>query len=245
MRERMGQAAVALAKAAGYINAGTIEFLVEGDGDAARFYFLEMNTRLQVEHPVTEAVTGIDLVQAQLDVADGLPLQWTQQAVSQRGHAVECRIYAEAPEQGFLPQAGPLLYWRQPDGPGIRVDAGVETGGDVTVHYDPLLAKLIVSGATRAEAIQRALRALDEFIVLGVRTNIAFLAQVLRSETFQAGRAHTRWVDGALDELTPAPPPELAEIAAQAARTAGEKSTSSSGGASSADPWRDLTGWRL
>ena len=244
IRERMGQAAVALARAAGYINAGTIEFLVEGEGDAARFYFLEMNTRLQVEHPVTETVTGIDLVQAQLDVADGRALAWTQQALSQRGHAIECRIYAEAPEQGFLPQAGPLLYWQQPAGPGIRVDAGVETGGDVSVHYDPLLAKLIAAGATRGEAIQRALRALDEFIVLGVRTNIAFLANVLRSETFQAGRAHTRWVDSAIAALTPAPPADLAEIAAQAARSAGETDDASSGRASTADPWRDLTGWR-
>jgi len=245
LRERMGLAAVALAKAAGYVNAGTIEFLVEGEGDDARFYFLEMNTRLQVEHPVTETVTGIDLVQAQLDVAEGKPLPWTQQSLTQRGHAIECRVYAEAPEQGFLPQAGRILYWQEPAGPGIRVDAGFETGSEVTVHYDPLLAKLVVSGATRTEAMQRALRALSEFVVLGVRTNIAFLSSVLRSETFAQGRAHTRWVDGAIEELAAPPSEDLAAIAAQAARLAPEAGDSGSSGAPRPDPWRDLTGWRL
>jgi acetyl/propionyl-CoA carboxylase alpha subunit len=240
----MGEAAVALAKAAGYVNAGTIEFLVEGAGDEARFYFLEMNTRLQVEHPVTEMVTGVDLVQAQLDVADGRPLPWTQDALAQRGHAIECRIYAEAPAQGFLPQAGRIIHWEQPSGPGVRVDAGFETGSDVAVHYDPLLAKLIVSGATRAEAIRRALRALDEFIVLGVHTNIAFLASVLRSGTFDAGDAHTRWVDEEVATLAAAPPPELAELAAQAAGATREQSGAIAGtGVAAPDPWRDLRGW--
>jgi acetyl-CoA carboxylase biotin carboxylase subunit len=244
LRDKMGRAAVALAKAAGYVNAGTIEFLVEGDGDAARFYFLEMNTRLQVEHPVTEVVTGVDLVQAQLDVADGRDLPWTQEALAQRGHAIECRVYAEAPEHGFLPQAGRILHWQQPSGPGIRVDAGFETGSDIAVHYDPLLAKLIASGATREEAIRRALRALGEFVVLGVRTNIAFLAGVLRSETFAAGRAHTGWVDTRIDEIAMGPPPELEAIAAQAARVMRDTGAPASGSGAASDPWRDLKGWR-
>ena len=245
LRARMGEAAVALAKAAGYVNAGTIEFLVEGDGDAARFYFLEMNTRLQVEHPVTELVTGIDLVQAQLDVADGHALPFAQADLAQRGHAIECRVYAEAPAQGFLPQAGRILHWEQPSGPGVRVDAGFDTGSDVAVHYDPLLAKLIVGASTRDEAIRRSLRALDEFIVLGVRTNIEFLSSILRSEAFRQGRLHTRWVDEHVDALTPAADPDLAEIAAEAAARAEVAPQSGAARAESPDAWRDLRGWRM
>src|SRR5262249_13511480 len=143
LRERMGQAAVAAATSAGYVNAGTIEFLLDGWGDGASFYFLEMNTRLQVEHPVTELVTGTDLVRAQLAVAWGGPLPWRQADLAQRGHAIECRVYAEDPSAGFLPQAGPLVLYREPSGPGIRIDSGVEEGTPVPVQYDPMLAKLI------------------------------------------------------------------------------------------------------
>ncbi len=244
VRARMGEAAVALARAAGYVNAGTIEFLVEGKGDAARFYFLEMNTRLQVEHPVTELVAGVDLVQAQLDVAEGRPLPWTQEALAQRGHALECRVYAEAPARGFLPQAGRILHWEQPSGPGVRVDAGVETGSEVAVHYDPLLAKLVVAGATRDEAIRRALRALDEFIVLGVGTNIAFLASVLRSQAFAAADVHTRWVDDEVDTLAAPASPDLSGIAEEAARLSSNGGASPGARAAAApDPWRDLRGW--
>ena len=243
LRARMGAAAVALTRAAGYVNAGTLEFLVEGEGDDAAFYFLEMNTRLQVEHPVTEIVTGVDLVQAQLDVAEGRPLPWAEEALSQRGHAIECRVYAEAPEQGFLPQAGRILHWEQPSGPGVRVDAGFETGSEITVHYDPLLAKLIVGGATRDEAIRRALRALDEFIILGVRTNVAFLGSVLRSDAFQKGAVHTRWADESIDGLTPPAPEALAEAAALAAREAAQESGSATG-RPVPDPWGALAGWR-
>src|SRR5262249_35845863 len=148
---------------------------LEGRGDQATFYFLEMNTRLQVEHPVTEEVTGADLVRAQLDVAAGLPLPWTQAQLSQRGHAIECRVYGEDPSAGFLPQAGPLALYREPSGPGIRVDSGVEERAQVPVQYDLMLAKLIASGRTRDAAIDRALGALRDFPVLGVRTNVAFL----------------------------------------------------------------------
>jgi acetyl/propionyl-CoA carboxylase alpha subunit len=163
VRARMGEAALAAATAAGYRNAGTVEFLLEGSGDTARFYFLEMNTRLQVEHPVTEAVVGVDLVHAQLRVASGEPLPWTQAALAQRGHAIECRVYAEDPQQGFLPQAGPLLLYREPHGPGIRVDSGVVEGGVISVHYDPMIAKLIVWGETREAARRRAAEALRRF----------------------------------------------------------------------------------
>ena len=195
VRERMGQAAIAAARAAGYVNAGTVEFLLEGDGDEARFYFLEMNTRLQVEHPVTELVTGVDLVHAQLLVASGKPLPWTQADLTQRGHVIECRIYAEDPAQDFLPQAGRLLMYREPSGPGIRVDAGVIEGGEVPVFYDPLLAKLIVSAETRDAAIARARAALRHYIVLGIRTNIPFLLNILEDGRFRSGQVHTGFLD--------------------------------------------------
>jgi acetyl-CoA carboxylase biotin carboxylase subunit len=208
LRDELGAAAVAAARAAGYRNAGTIEFLLEGDGDRARFYFLEMNTRLQVEHPVTEAVTGIDLVRAQFDVAAGLPLPWPQTALSQRGHAIECRIYAEDPANGFLPQAGPLLLYREPSGPGVRVDSGTAQGDEIGVHYDPLLAKLIVHAETRTRARERAIAALRAFPILGIRTNLPFLIAVLEHPRFAAGKVDTAFIDEHLAELTalPAPP---------------------------------------
>ncbi len=198
VRRRMGEAAVAAARAAGYRNAGTIEFLLEGEGDEAAFYFLEMNTRLQVEHPVTEAVTGVDLVRAQIAVAEGRPLPWRQDDLTQRGHAIECRIYAEDPASGFLPQAGPLLLYREPRGPGIRIDAGVTEGGEVSVNYDPLLAKLIVSAETRDRAIDRALAALRQYPILGIHTNVPFLTRLIDHPEFRAGRVHTGFLDAHL-----------------------------------------------
>ena len=174
----------------------------KGDGDEARFYFLEINTRLQVEHPVTECVVGVDLVQAQLAVAGGAPLPWRQEDLAQRGHAIECRVYAEDPARGFLPQAGPLLRYREPSGPGVRVDAGVVEGGDVPVYYDPLLAKLIVWGATRAEAIARTRDALARYEILGVTTNLAFLQALIADEAFAAARIDTGYLDRELARLT-------------------------------------------
>ena len=156
LRQRMGDAAVRVATAAGYTGAGTVEFLVEGAGDGARFYFLEVNARLQVEHPVTEMVAGVDLVRAQILVAAGEPLPWTQAQLGQRGHAIEARVYAEDPARGYLPQAGRVALYREPSMPGVRVDAGVTEGSDVSVHYDPLLAKLIAWGETREAARRRA-----------------------------------------------------------------------------------------
>jgi acetyl-CoA/propionyl-CoA carboxylase, biotin carboxylase, biotin carboxyl carrier protein len=195
LRERMGRAAVAAARAVGYRNAGTVEFLVDGTGDEAAFYFLEMNTRLQVEHPVTEAVTGLDLVHLQIDVAEGRPLPVDQSAVTFRGHAIECRIYAEDPAQGFIPQAGRLLRYQEPQGPGIRVDAGVREGDEVSPYYDPLLAKLVVQAPTREMARARALAALQAYVVLGIRTNIAYVHRILEHPDMIAGAVDTAWLE--------------------------------------------------
>jgi acetyl/propionyl-CoA carboxylase alpha subunit len=243
LRARMGEAAVAAARACGYVNAGTIEFLLEGRGDEARFYFLEMNTRLQVEHPVTESVTGTDLVRAQLHVAAGGELPWRQADLSQRGHAIECRVYAEDPAAGFLPQAGPLLLYREPSGPGIRVDSGVEEGGQVPVQYDPMLAKLIASGETREAAIARAVAALRAFPVLGVRTNIPFLIAVLEHPAFVAGDIDTGFIEAHLDDLLRIPEPSDAVRAAAAFARASGGHASATAATASADPWSDLRGW--
>jgi acetyl/propionyl-CoA carboxylase alpha subunit len=191
LRARMTEAAVAAARAANYRNAGTIEFLVDGD----RFYFLEMNTRLQVEHPVTEQVTGLDLVRAQILVANGEPLPWTQSDVSQRGHAIEARLYAEDPAQGFLPQAGRLTRYREPQRPGVRVDSGTAEGSEVSVYYDPMIAKVIATAETRALAIARLTTALREFEIAGIKTNRMFLIRVLESEAFREGTVDTAFLD--------------------------------------------------
>src|SRR6185295_3278126 len=163
-------------------------------GDSARFYFLEMNTRLQVEHPVTEQVVGIDLVRAQIAVAAGERLPWTQGDLTQRGHAIEVRVYAEDPISR-LPQAGPLLLYREPSMPGVRIDSGVMEGAEVGVHYDPLLAKLIAWGETRDAARRRALEALRNFPILGIRTNIPMLVELLEHPRFVAGAIDTRFLD--------------------------------------------------
>jgi len=191
LRTTMGNAAVAAAKAIGYTNAGTVEFIVAPDGS---FYFLEVNTRLQVEHPITELVTGVDLVRWQLLVSQGEALPLTQAQLSQRGHAIECRIYAEDPATGFLPATGTLHHVQWPEGPTIRVDAGVETGSEVGIHYDPMLAKLIVWGETRAVALQTMERALQETILLGLTTNVGFLLNLIRHVAFQAGTIHTHFL---------------------------------------------------
>ena len=161
--------------------------MVDGKGDDARFYFLEMNTRLQVEHAVTEQVTGIDLVRAQLLVASGAGLPWTADALTQRGHAIEARVYAEDPSRGFLPQAGRLLLYREPQVPGVRIDAGVAEGTDVSVYYDPMLAKVIASGESRDVALARLAAALRDYPILGIRTNIPFLLRILDHPRFRAG----------------------------------------------------------
>ena len=250
LRSRMGDAAVTVARAAGYQNAGTVEFLVEGAGDSAHFYFLEMNTRLQVEHPITEQVVGVDLVRAQLAVASGEPLPWTQQQLSQRGHAFEARIYAEDPAHGDLPQAGPLLLYREPTMPGVRIDSGVAEGGEVTVHYDPMIAKLIATAETREAARARAIAALRAFPILGVRTNISLLIALLEHPAVIAGDVHTAFIDfererdrdRLLEAIAPAPAPEILEIAAAARAMA---ASAPAGLAPAADPWTDLRGARV
>ncbi len=197
LREEMGLAAVAAAKAVNYFNAGTIEFIF--DAKNSSFYFLEMNTRLQVEHPVTELVAGIDLVQWQLRVAAGEKFPFTQKDFTQRGHAIECRVYAEDASNGFMPSTGKLLQFIEPKGPNIRVDSGFMTGSEVSHFYDPLLAKLIVHAENREAAIQRMQNALSEFIVHGVVTNIDFMQAVLGHEDFAKGEITTRWVEKTLE----------------------------------------------
>jgi len=197
LREEMGKAAVAAAKAVNYYNAGTIEFIV--DPDTLKFYFLEMNTRLQVEHPITELTTGLDLAQWQIRIAAGEHFPYQQEQLTQRGHAIECRVYAEDPSNGFLPSTGKLLQYIEPKGPGIRVDSGFAVGNEVTHFYDPLLAKLIVYGENRETAIQKMQAALKEYVVHGVTTNIDFMQSVLAHEDFATGKVTTRWVEKTLE----------------------------------------------
>jgi acetyl-CoA carboxylase biotin carboxylase subunit len=197
LRRRMGEAAVRLALSAGYVNAGTVEFLVDGlerPGEES-FYFLEMNTRLQVEHPVTELVTGLDLVQMQLRVAMGEPLGLKQEEVQLRGHAVECRIYAEDPDNQFFPSPGLITRLVQPGGPGIREDCAVYEGWVVPLDYDPMLSKLVAFGETREVAIDRMLRALGEYVIGGIKTNIGLFRRILMDEDFRAARLDTGYLE--------------------------------------------------
>jgi acetyl-CoA carboxylase biotin carboxylase subunit len=192
LRSEMGEAAVKLARAGGYTNAGTVEFLLDVDD---HFYFLEMNTRLQVEHPVTEMVTSLDLVKLQIRIAAGEPLPFAQQDVSISGHAIECRIYAEDPENNFFPSPGTILEQRPPTGPGIRMDDGIYPGWTVPGDYDPMLGKLIAWGSDRAEAIARMRRALHEYYITGIRTNISLFRRILNDPDFQRGEVYTSWLD--------------------------------------------------
>lgn len=268
LRNRMGQAAVAAAQAVNYANAGTLEFLV--DGASRDFYFLEMNTRLQVEHPITEMVTGVDLVKWQLQTAlweSALPLtpsQWEREQASPllggldavniqpRGHAIECRIYAEDPAEGFLPSTGKLLQVIMPTGLHIRVDSGIRSGDEITVHYDPMLAKLIVWAASRAEAIAKMGWALQNTVILGeVTTNIPFLLDVLSHEAFQAGDTPTSFLETHLPDWQP--PADLPHEALIALALLEGKTPSGTTAAPPADgftsdpysPWTTLRGFRI
>ena len=247
LRERMGAAAVAAAAAVDYCGAGTVEFLLDEDGS---FYFLEMNTRLQVEHPVTELVTGLDLVRAQIVVAAGGELPWRQEEITARGHAIECRVYAEDPARGYLPSVGPLLLYREPVGPGVRVDSGVREGDTVTLHYDPLLAKLCVHAEDRPTAIARMLSALRRYPVLGVTTNTELLQAVLAHPAFAAGETFTGFLDEHLPGWQPADdvPPEAVAAALLCPALCRGNGQPAAGGAATAarpDPWRTLGPWRL
>jgi acetyl-CoA carboxylase biotin carboxylase subunit len=245
LRERMGALAVALARKAGYRNAGTLEFLVDAGRNP---YFLEMNTRLQVEHPVTEMVTGLDLVKLQIGIAQGERLPFVQEDLRQRGHAIECRVYAEDPAQGFLPSPGRLLALRAPSGPGVRDDSGVYEGGEVPIHYDPLISKLVAWGADRAEAIARMRRAVSEYAVLGITTTLPFFDRVLRHPAFMAGDVDTGFIERHRSELFAPPGEDVREMAVIAAVVRAMRERASARAQPSAvsgtvSPWR-AQAWR-
>ena len=215
LRRRMGDVAVRVARAAGYANAGTVEFLVDGKKN---FYFLEMNTRLQVEHPVTELITGLDLVHLQIRIAAGERLPFTQEDVQLRGHAIECRIYAEDPDNNYFPSPGKITLLVAPSGPGIRRDSGMYEGWTVPLEYDPLLAKLIGYGSDRQQAIMRLQRALHEYFVAGIKTNISLFQRILEDADFQAGRLDTGYLERLLaskrEAVDETPEEAIAAIAA-------------------------------
>ena len=214
MRRQMGEVAVKAAQAVGYANAGTIEFLADSRGN---FYFLEMNTRLQVEHPVTELVSGLDLVHWQIRIASGEALPFVQQEVRLRGHAIECRVYAEDPDNDYFPSPGTITALNEPGGPGIRVDSGIYQGGNVPLEYDPLLAKLIAYGEDRPQAIGRLARALGEYVVGGVKTNLPLFRRILAEREFLAGNTDTGLLERLRPASAPGPPAGEEEIAVIAA----------------------------
>lgn len=215
LRKKMGDAAVRLARAGGYTNAGTVEFLVD---QHYNFYFLEVNTRLQVEHPVTEQVTGLDLVKLQIAIAAGHRLPFAWETITPRGHAMEVRLYAEDPENNFFPSPGTILSRHAPSGPGIRLDEGVYEGWTVPMDYDPLLSKLIAWGNSREEAVARLRRALEEYSVTGIKTNAGLFRRILAEPDFLRGEIHTRWLDEML--LRPQPPAAASANGADAAAIA-------------------------
>ncbi len=240
LRERLGDAAVRIARAAGYVGAGTAEFILPA-GDPERFAFLEVNARLQVEHPVTELVCGLDLVEQQLRIAAGEPLALRQEDVALNGHAIEARVCAEDPEEGFLPATGTIVLAREPEGEGVRVDSGVAAGSVVTPFYDSLLAKVVAHGRDREEAVERLLRALGDLRILGVTTNTGFLARLLNSAQVRAGDLDTGLIErGTVAER---PPEEEAEQAAAAVASAEAQALYGRG--AGGDPWDALLGWRM
>lgn len=245
LREEMGAAAVAIARAAGYENAGTVEFLLDASG---RYYFLEVNTRLQVEHPITEMVVGLDLVRHQIEIARGKPLPFVQQDLRQRGHAIECRIYAEDPAQNFMPSAGTILVAATPSGPGIRYDCGIFPGANVPLHYDPILGKLMAWGETRDAAIARMIRALRDCVVLGVPTPIELLIDVLGCEAFRSGDTHTGFLQEHFADWHPdSGADEFAKLAAAAlqAVAAPLHVGHGDGGQQETSPWLRIGRWDM
>jgi 3-methylcrotonyl-CoA carboxylase alpha subunit len=244
LRRRMGEAAVRAARAIGYVNAGTVEFLLDEKGS---YSFLEMNTRLQVEHPVTEMTTGLDLVRAQVLVAAGEKLPFGQADVAPRGHAVECRVYAEDPAAGFLPQTGVVERWEPPAGAGVRLDSGVAAGAEISVHYDPMLAKLVVHAGDREAAIARMQAALRRFVIMGVKTNLALLDEILAHPAFARGALHTRFLDehGLTGARAAAVPEEVLAAAALALAPAAGSGADGAAPAARTDPWATAGRWRI
>ncbi len=245
LRQKMGEAAVQAAATAGYVNAGTVEFILDEDGC---FYFLEANTRLQVEHPITEMITGIDLVRRQIEIAAGLPLDLKQEDVTARGHAIECRIYAEDPANDFFPSPGKIVCLKEPTGPGIRNDCGVYQGFTVPVEYDPILSKLVVHAENREAAIERMKKALADYVVIGIKTPTQFLADIIDSQPFREGNTLTSFIDTYFPSWEPTlPDKDLAALAFIADGMAGKRVADAvaEGPAEIPLPWQTLGHWRL
>jgi acetyl-CoA carboxylase biotin carboxylase subunit len=251
LRQHLTEAALRLAAAVDYTNAGTVEFLVGPEGD---FYFLEMNTRLQVEHPITECVTGVDIVHQQLRIAGGEPLAFTQEQLRQHGHAIECRLYAEDPAHGFLPATGRIGVLREPHGPGRRIDSGIALHLEVTPYYDPILAKLISYGATRQEALLRMQALLRDYTLLGVTTNRQFLLDVMTSAAFAAGETDTAFLERHFADWRPEVTVSdeilalaaLSELLQRPAQTIGTPATTAAASdPASPTPWQRYDSWRL
>lgn len=245
LRARMGADAVKVAQAAGYTNAGTVEFLLDKSG---KYYFLEMNTRIQVEHPITEMVVGVDLVVEQIKVAAGLPLGDHLKKLSQRGHAIECRIYAEDGENNFLPSIGTILHYSEPEGPGVRVDSGIALGSEVSMHYDPIMAKLIVHAPDRNTAISKMTDALEQFKILGVKTSRRFMIEVLNHPEFVAGRTFTSFIPTHMNKRDTSTNGShaLAAAIASAVMSRPSVSTGSTGARRPiATPWDSIGNWQI
>jgi acetyl-CoA carboxylase biotin carboxylase subunit len=246
LRCRMGETAVEVIRAAEYTNAGTVEFLLDAEGN---FYFLEVNARIQVEHPITELVTGVDLVRQQILIAAGEPIPFRQEDLSQRGHAIECRIYAEDPVQGFLPSSGRVLFLREPSGPGIRHDCGIYQGCEVPVYYDPILSKLIAWGEDRETARLRMKRALQEFCILGIQTTIGFLADLMSHPEFIAGHTTTSFIESYMSDWKISHTDEVLHLALAAAAIEAMNAQPSvkqtSDLPTQPTPWQTLGSWSL
>ncbi len=247
LRLRMGDAAKKVIEASEYTNAGTVEFLLD---ESRNFYFLEVNARVQVEHPITEMVTGVDLVRHQIMIAAGAKIDLEQSSVEQRGHAIEARIYAEDPENNFLPSPGKILFLNEPHGPGVRVDSGIYQGWDVPPHYDPILSKLIVWAENRELAIKRMSDALNNYVILGIKTNLGYLKRIMGTAKFTAGDYHTHFVDDNDSELRMADDNIHAAIIAASLIAMGwkegEKALVQSGDTRrSTTPWQEIGDWEI
>ncbi len=246
LRKRMGETALKVVELSGYSNAGTVEFLLD---ENKNFYFLEVNARLQVEHPVTELVCGVDLVHAQLRIASGEKLWLSRDEISQKGHAIECRIYAEDPENNFLPSAGRILFMKEPSGPGIRHDSGIFTGCEVSVFYDPILSKLIAWAPTRDICCRRMITALNDFPILGIKTDIEILRDIINHKEFLAGNTHTDFLQKHMPDWKPSSGEEIVNQALMAAAvysgTNDRKAVSLSRAEEMSSPWQTLGDWQI